>query len=70
MVADREEVGEEVAAEGTSLAEGVTKTMGQTMIQGVAITPMVRTIPATMGETLGIDLTWCHASPRVIPMIW
>ena len=32
MVANREEVGEEVAAEGTPLAEGVTKMMRQMMI--------------------------------------
>jgi hypothetical protein len=37
MVVDREVVGEEVAAEGTLPMKRVTKTMGLTTIQGVAI---------------------------------
>ena len=50
MVADREEVGEEVAVEGTLSVEGVTKTTGLTMIRGVATILMARAIHITMGE--------------------
>ena len=55
MMADREEVGKEVAVEGTSSAKGVMKTTGQTTIREASIVPTVRVIPATMGETQGID---------------
>jgi hypothetical protein len=70
MVADREMVGEEVAAEGTLPTEGVTKMMGLTMIRGVAIALTVSAIPVTMGEILGTDLSKCHTPPRAIPVTW
>ena len=70
IVADMEVVGEEVPMEGTLSMEGVTKTMGRTMIQGVATTPTTRAIPTTTGETLGIDLSQRHVLPKAIPVIW
>jgi hypothetical protein len=70
MVVDREVVGEEVAAEGTLPMEGVMRTIGLMMIQGVATTPMARMVPITMGEILGTDPSWRHGPPRAIPVTW
>ena len=70
MAADREVVGEGVAVEGTPSMEGVMKTIGRTMIQGVATTLTARAIPATTGEAPGINSSQHHALPKVIPMIW
>ena len=70
VVADGEEVGEEVVVEDTALVEEVTKMMGKMMTRRVAIALMARVTPTTMGETPGIDPSRCHGPPGVIPVTW
>ena len=70
IVVDRELVGKEVAVEGTLPMEGVIRTVGLTMIWGVAIALMARAILVMMRDIPGTDLSRRHAPSRVIPVTW